>query len=411
MQVFKTAIRTVLRHPMYLIVYAGFLSLMGVLIASGLTFGSADDTGFSPYVTKFAVIDRDGSTFSEGLTAYLRGQGTEVSVEDNEMALQDAVAKGQSAYTLIIPEGFGNALADAARTGGEPPTLDTVYSYYSTEGNLMDQMVNEYLSIASAYAGLEGTASLGDIVKHTDEIMAKTAETASVETGGTSSEAQRFVFYLQWGTYTLFASIIVCVGVLTTTLNRTDLRRRNLVSPVSSLSYGLQMAAGSLLVMGAVWLWTICLGLVVFGKAASMISDVGLVLIIVASFVFATVPLSVGYLLGQLGVGEFASNALGNILGMVISFLGGAWISFDLLDPSVQAIAHFSPAYWYTNALQGAADMTTASPDAMISILVNVGVLLLFTAAIFAVGLVVGHLRVQSSEAGGNAGAASPVRG
>ena len=38
MQVFKTAIKTVLRHPMYLIVYAGFLSMMGVFIASGLTF-------------------------------------------------------------------------------------------------------------------------------------------------------------------------------------------------------------------------------------------------------------------------------------------------------------------------------------------------------------------------------------
>ena len=42
-----------------------------------------------------------------------------------------------------------------------------------------------------------------------------------------------------------------------TTLNRTDLRRRNLVSPLPSLSYGLQLAASSLLVMTAVWpeLW------------------------------------------------------------------------------------------------------------------------------------------------------------
>ena len=79
-----------------------------------------------------------------------------------------------------------------------------------------------------------------------------------------------------------------------------------------------------------------------------MISGPGLALMVAASFVFATIPLSVGYLLGQLGVGEFASNALGNILGMVISFLGGAWISFDLLDPSVQMLAHFSPAYWYS---------------------------------------------------------------
>ena len=91
MQVFKTAIKTVLRHPMYLIVYAGFLSMMGVFIASGLTFGGTNDSEFSPYETKFAVIDRDGSALSDGLAAYLREQGIEVPIEDSQMALQDAV--------------------------------------------------------------------------------------------------------------------------------------------------------------------------------------------------------------------------------------------------------------------------------------------------------------------------------
>ena len=142
-----------------------------------------------------------------------------------------------------------------------------------------------------------------------------------------------------------------------------------------------------------------------------MISGPGLALMVAASFVFATIPLSVGYLLGQLGVGEFASNALGNILGMVISFLGGAWISFDLLDPSVQTLAHFSPAYWYTGALQAAADMGAATPEAVMPILENMGVMLLFSAAIFAVALVAGRLRMQSSEAGGNAAAAHATRG
>ena len=85
MQVFKTAIKTVLRHPMYLIVYAGFLSMMGVFIASGLTFGGTNDSEFSPYETKFAVIDRDGSALSDGLAAYLREQGIEVPIEDSQM--------------------------------------------------------------------------------------------------------------------------------------------------------------------------------------------------------------------------------------------------------------------------------------------------------------------------------------
>ena len=180
MQVFKTAIKTVLRHPMYLIVYAGFLSMMGVFIASGLTFGGTNDSEFSPYETKFAVIDRDGSALSDGLAAYLREQGIEVPIEDSQMALQDAVAKGQSSYILIVPEGFGDAFVEAARTGDELPTLETVYSFYSTEGSLMDQMVNSYLGIAGAYAGLEGSASQGDIVQHAAEAMAESSAASDV---------------------------------------------------------------------------------------------------------------------------------------------------------------------------------------------------------------------------------------
>ena len=50
--------------------------------------------------------------------------------------------------------------------------------------------------------------------------------------------------------------------------------------------------------------------------------------------------------------------------------------------------------------------MTAATPETLMPVLGNLGVMLLFTVAIFAVALVAGRLRVQSSEAGGNAGAA-----
>lgn len=405
MQVFKAGIRIVAKHPLYLLIYTVFLSFMGVFMASSLSFGAPDDAAFAPYDTKFSVIDRDGSALSAGLAGFLDEQGTEVALEDTGMALQDAVAKRQSAYTVIVPEGFGEAFAQAARTGGKAPVLDTVYSYYSAEGSLMDQQVAEYLGIAWAYAGLVEDAPLASIAQHAGDAMRESAQVESVQVKSGSPESQRFVFYLQWGTYTMFASIIVCVGVLSATLNRTDLRRRNLVAPMPLPSYGLQVGAAGFLVMAAVWLWSLALGFAVFGDAAAQISGPGLALMTVASFAFATVPLSVGHLLGQLGVSEFASNAIGNIAGMVISFLGGAWVSFDLLDPAVQAVAHFSPAYWYTNALQSAADMGAATPEAVLGVAANIGMLLLFTAAIFAIAAVAGRLRRQSAEAGGNAAA------
>lgn len=405
MQVFKAALRTVLRHPLYLLVYAAFLSLMGVFMASGLSFGGSDAAAFVPYETTFSIIDRDSSDFSQELAAYLRTCGIEVPIEDTRTALQDAVAKGQSSYVLIVPPGFGEALMDAARSGKEAPVLQTVYSYYSLEGSLVDQEVNEYLNLAHAYAGLLPHAPQAAVAQAATQAMGTSAQVQTVEWGSANAGSQRFVFYLSWGTYTLFAAIIVSVGMLMGTLNRTDLRRRNLVSPVTPLKYGLQVGAASLLVTVGVWLWTIGVGLAVFHESAAHVSGTGLTLMLASSLAFAAIPLAVGCLLGQLGVGEFASNAVGNIAGMAVSFLGGVWVSLDLLDPTMQAIAHFSPAYWYTDALQREAGLTSPTLDALMPILGDLGVMLLFAAAIFAVALVVGRMRAQSAEAGGNAGA------
>ena len=61
MKVFKAAVAITLRHPLYLLVYAVVLSLLGVLMASSLSFGEGDDAPFAAYRAKFSVIDRDGS--------------------------------------------------------------------------------------------------------------------------------------------------------------------------------------------------------------------------------------------------------------------------------------------------------------------------------------------------------------
>lgn len=406
MQVFKAAVAIALRHPLYLLVYAVGLSLMGVLMAGSLSFGEGDDAPFEAYRATFSVIDRDDSEISRGLAECLRARGAEVPLDDTEIALQDAVAKGRSECVLIVPEGFGQALIDSARAGGETPTIETVYSYSSLEGSLLDQEANEYASLARAWAAMSPDSPPADIAAHAERAMGESAQVDTVQIGGGAGGEQRFVFYLAWGTYTLFASIVVCVGLVMGTLNRTDLHRRNLVSPLSATGHNLQVAAAALVVTAGVWLFTTAVGLVAFAESAAQVSTAGLALMLALSFAFATVPLCTGYLLGQLGVSEMVGNAVGNIAGMAVSFLGGVWVSFDLLDPAVQAIGRFSPAYWYTDALQRAAVLEAPSLDALAPILGNLGVLLLFSAALFSAALVASRLRAQSADAGGNAGAA-----
>lgn len=76
-------------------------------------------------------------------------------------------------------------------------------------------------------------------------------------------------------------------------------------------------------------------------RQASALPQLALALISLA--IFALVPLSLAYTLAQCGFQEDALNAIANLGGMVMSFLGGAWAPLSLMGPGVQAMARFTP--------------------------------------------------------------------
>ena len=406
MQAFKAALRVVLNHPVYLLVYVGFLSCMGVFIGSSIDVSGDEGGQYAATKAPFAVIDRDGSPLSESLTAFLATQGEAVEVADDPFALQDAVATGEASYLLIVPQGFGDAFFEAARTGTDQPMLESVYSYGTITSALVDEQVNQYLGLVRAAAALEPDASAAFVLARADRSVSASAEVETVRTPNAAMPADRFAFYLQWGAYTMTASIVVCAGLLMGAFNRTDVCRRNLVSPVSSLRMGMQKAAACLLVTVAVWAVTCGVGLAAFGSSLAGIPTGALALTLVCAFVFSLVPLAVGFLLGQLGASEMAMNAVGNIAGMVMAFLGGAWISLDLMGPEVQALARFVPTSWYTEAVAASVRLTDVSLATVAPVLGNLGIIALFAAALFAVALAAGRVRMRSAEAGGNAAAA-----
>ncbi len=404
MQAFKAALRIVMNHPVYLLVYVGFLSLMGVFITSSINVG-AGGTEYTASKAPFAVIDRDGSPLSESLTAFLSQQGENVEVADDPFALQDAVATGQARYLLIVPEGYGDDFMDAARTGSAEPVLESAFSYGTMAGTLVDEQVNQYLGLVRAAAALEPDAAVASVLARADEAAAASAEVETVQTPNGAAPADQFAFYLQWGTYTMTAAVVVCVGLLMSAFNRTDLYRRNLISPMSSLRLGMQKAAASLLVTALVWAITCGIGLAAFGSSLAGVPPAAIALTLACAFVFALVPLTIGFLLGQLGASEMMANAVGNISGMVMSFLGGAWISIELMGPEIQMVSRFIPTSWYTDAVSKSVHLTDMTLASVAPVLGDMGIVLLFAAALFAVALVAGRVRMRSSEAGGNAAA------
>lgn len=405
MQAFKTALRIVLNHPVYLLVYVGFLSCMGVFIAASINTGISDDGTYNASKVPLAVIDRDNSELSKSLTSYLAETGNLIEVADDSFAMQDAVATGEVSYLLVIPRGYGDAYLEAAHTGAEEPTLESTFSYGTIAGTLADEQVNQYLGLVRAAAALEPEAGISSVLARADQAAAESADIETVQTPNGAKPADTFAFYLQWGSYTMTAAIVVCVGLLMSAFNRTDVHRRNLIAPTSALRLGLQKAMACLLVTVAVWAVTCGIGLAAFGSSLEGVPGPAVALVLGTAFVFSLVPLSIGFFLGQIGASEMVANAVGNITGMVISFLGGAWISIDLLSPEVQTLSRFIPTSWYTEAVGQAVHLTEFTPQTVLPILGDIGIIALFAIALFAAALAVGRLNLRSAEAGGNAAA------
>ena len=128
MSTFRTALRVVAGHPIYLALYVVFLSLMGVFVVGDMGVAtSGEKGGYAAYEARVAVVDRDGTALSDALAAWVSDAFELVDVADEPLALQDGVATGQVDCLVVLPEGFERELLEAARAGDEVPALEVAY--------------------------------------------------------------------------------------------------------------------------------------------------------------------------------------------------------------------------------------------------------------------------------------------
>lgn len=80
---------------------------------------------------------------------------------------------------------------------------------------------------------------------------------------------------------------------------------------------------------------------------------------------------------------------------MVMSFLGGAWVPLSLMGANVQAVARLTPTFWMYDAVTCALGARTVTPQVLVSVGVDLGIIALFAVAIVSAGLVAARLRVR----------------
>lgn len=391
---FSCALRILWAHRIYLLIYLVVMSLMGVFVASQSIPPSTD--GSMPEApAAVAVIDRDGSAVSRGLAAYLGREAELVEVADTQRALQDAVAQESVDCLLVVPPGYGDALVEAARTGVEAPALESSLSTSGAAGLLAQIQAQGWLQAVYGFVDTLG-ATPEEAVELADQTTEAGAEASVAPVSeGTRTLQQRLALrvYLAFSEYPIFAAATVCIAVLMRALNQRDVRERILVAPTRGFARSLQVFGACMLVSLVCWLWIGGLGLVLFGGELPWTNPDQVGVALLALLAYALFAGGVGFLLGQLGIGEEAANAIANIGGMVLSFLGGAWVGLDMMPPAVLDVARFTPSYWTVTAIDG----SIVELDSLGAALGAVGIVALFALAVVAAAVAVGRAKLREA--------------
>lgn len=393
MSTFKTCVRVVAAHRLYILIYLVLLSVFGLL--TGMARSEDDSSQVTTATASVAVIDRDGSTISRGIKDYVESVGKVQPLEDSTQAIQDATAQNRVNYVLIIPAGYGQRLQQATRQGIEPPRMDTVIGYESASGALMNVRTDSYTGQVADYL-----ATLTDdptrAVALAEETMSHSAPAERIAQD-TAPLSHSFLVYTRFSLYPLMAFAIVTISTLMTALGRRAVRSRLDTAPVSGGARNLGLL-GACLVVGVVgWLWILGLGVAVFGAGSVTTSAPLLGVVGAALGSYMLVAVSLGFLMGQFGLGQNAANAVANIGGMALSFLAGAWVPIEWMPDAVARTARLTPGYWADQAISGAYNATSMSADVIRPLLVDCGICTLFAVAVLSVAMAVGRTRARSS--------------
>lgn len=395
MSTFRSALRVAWRHPVYLVSYLAIVSLMGVLVGRLVADqAAAVPSSYEPVRASVAVVDEDGSDLSRAFASWAGGRFDLVET-DGTQEVQDALARSLVDCALVLPQGFGQELLDAARAGDDLPNVQATYGTDVQTGVLAAQEASQWASLAGSAAALEPDAGASAVGELATQAMGERADVVTLTSAdaGDARTAAGATTYFNFSAYPIMSSVVVTVGLVLSVFSESEVRRRQGCAPVSPARLDASLLGGCLVLALGAWAWTSVLGLAVFADELSGVPAANLALLLVAQLAISLTPLSLAFALSRLGLREQGLNAAGNIGGMVLTFLGGAWVPLSLMGEEVRTVAHFVPTYWVSDAvttLLGAGALT-ASDLARVG--TDIGVATLFAVAIAALGLALSRAR------------------
>lgn len=380
MQVFKLYFKLLKKSLPTVIIY--ITVFLVVVVSSSLNAKQNSENIFKESKVDIAFINYDkDSALLDGLKEYLGSSCEFKEIGQTKEDIQDALFFRSVVYIVTIPEDFTNQFLK-----GEEVNVQKLSVPESTDSVFIDMAINNYLNKVKMYKNYSKNLSDDEIVKSVMKDLSSEVEVDIYSKTAKENDNSFLINYYNYIVYALLSTLILGIGSIMISFTELDIRRRNLVTPVSITSINLQQILGNITFMLGFDIILIIFGFLLNGKVT--LDQVSL-LFILNAVIFSVASLSIAYLVGILVKSREASNGIANIIGMGSCFVSGVFVPREFLGDSVLNIAKFTPTYWYTTNNDLIGKLTNFTITNFSSIFENMLIQLGFAIAIFAISLVI----------------------
>lgn len=380
MQVYKNYFRILKSTGRVIVLYLAIFTAIIIVLSLFSQSDNAQSFTQSKLDTVFINHDEDSPLINSLYKDLEKTCNFRESTDDlNE--LKDAIFFGDISYVIIIPKGFTEDFYN-----GKNPTLEKMSSGASTITDYVTIAINNYLSTANVFLKADPSISEDNLIKlvenSLDTDIPVTMNTGAEKSEGTSFMAQYFNYFV----YILLSILITVMCLVMSSYHNLDIRRRNLVSPITLKKMQGQLFLASLTFTMVLTILLIIIGFII---TQTPIFSLHSLLYIINVIFFALCSTGIGFLISQFALSSEAASAVSNIVSLGLSFTCGAFVPQFMLSSSLLNVAKFTPTYWFIRLNDKISNTITITDNLMTEFTKTIGIVLIFTIAFFLIALVI----------------------
>ncbi len=381
MTVFRTYLKILRSYRSVIIMYLSIFLFIALMVGSVGT----SSTSFKVSKPSVFIINNDNSKITDSFISYVKESADIIEIESDEESIKDALFYRKVDYIIEIPKNYGEDFIS-----GKDVKIKSISVPNSTSTMYTEMLFNRYFSIYKTYLnnGMTDDQISSLVVKD----LESSVDVSLFDTS--KKDIDKVCYYYNYTNYTILATCILIIGMITNTFTSMNIKRRNEISPTSYKKINRHLFLGNICLTFAVWLSYVIISFILYKD--TMLTTPGL-LFIINSFVFSLMALSLGFLIGNLVRSKEAQSGIVNIIALGTSFICGAFVPQEYLGSAVLSFARLLPSYWFITNNNEIALLSNYNFDTIMPIFRNMGIILVSALVFFILTNIVAKKKLKEN--------------